>query len=271
MSFFPKDSAIQVTPSLEVQISKAVSAQEIQALLHQAAQDQKLIEPDPFDRSGTDWFSMRPVEPVTAAKGLTKTLVVDGQTHIIAGGNEAELISAELQLMRTLFAGNASTTQARRSDGKFVSQSDIEAEAERGANIDPAAAALAPSVTAALEAAGIDVNALREFTAAKRGERIQTSWQQATSAFKENHPDWIGGDANKELFARLLDENNLVDAPDKVAALEAVYNHAVENHLLVENPETTARDNIAKAQTYEELKEAVGYRDPALSSSIWGR
>jgi hypothetical protein len=273
------DSAIKVPAGSELEraIASASSIVEIQNLLHEAAAAQGLIQRDPLDRDGTDWFSHHVVQqPVP--QGFAKTIVVNGQKVILQSETEDGLVAEELKVMRAVYGKTdaVTTEQQRDSQGRFVAQStqeQIEAEAARvaAAANDPAAAAEAEIVRKALEAQGIDPAALREFSAAREGERIQTSWAQAVEAFRENHPEWKGGSVNQALFARLLDENNLADAADKVAALEAVYNHAVENNLLVENPELTALDAIGKAQTYEELKSAVCYKDPTTGSGIWGR
>jgi hypothetical protein len=276
MSFFPNDSAIKVAPGSELEraVSAAKSVSEKQQILFQAAQDQHLIERDGFDSEGRNHFAFHPVEPGTlaAAKGYATTVTIDGVKHVLEAGTEQELLAKETALYRAALQ-LAATTQAE-IEAEAARVADLERPRnERGQFIthDPAITALAPTVAAALEAQGIDVAALQEFTAAKQGERLQTSWAEATETFRTNHPDWIGGEANQALFARLLNEGNLIDAADKSAALEAVYNYAVENNLLVENPELTARDAIGKAQTYDELKAAIGYRGADGSSGLWGR
>jgi hypothetical protein len=263
MANFAKDSAIKVTRSLEAQISRAASTSEIQQILWAEAQKQKLIEPDAFDTLGTNHYAFHEVAPgsVTAAKGFAKTLVVDGQKIILEAATEEGLVQAELAKMRELFAAPAATMQEeqpRNERGQFITH-------------NPEAVALAPTVAAALEAQGISVDDLREFSANKQNEAFQQSWAEAAETFRANHPDWIGGEANQNLFARLLGENpELMDAEDKVASLNAVYAYALEKNLLFENPELTTRAAINQAQSYDELKNAVGYKNPD-GSSFWGR
>jgi hypothetical protein len=261
---FPQNSAIKVTKSIEEEIASASSVSQIQEILHRAAVGQKLIEPDGFDPEGKNWYGFHAVEPgtVAAAKGFATAVTIDGKKHILEAGTEEELRAKETELYRAALAAPAATTeteeQPRNERGQFITH-------------NPEAVALAPTVAAALEAQGISVDDLREFSANKQNEAFQQSWAEAAETFRANHPDWIGGEANQALFARLLGENpELMDAEDKSAALEAVYYYAVENKMLVANPELTARDAIQKAQTFDELKAAVGYRDPS-SSGLWGR
>src|ERR1700693_553232 len=83
---------------LEQAISRATSTSEIQALLHQAAIEQHLIEKDPLDRDGQDWFSHHVVEPGTAAAAtkVARTVTLNGQKHIL----EAPVSEGEVGLER---------------------------------------------------------------------------------------------------------------------------------------------------------------------------
>jgi hypothetical protein len=287
MAFFPKDSAIQVPAGsdLEKAIASASSVSEIQTLLHEAARAQKLIEPDPFDRDGQDWFSHHAVE-TPQPKGFAKTVTLDGKKHILQSDTEDGLVQEEIRLMRDLFAGRQAETQQRDSAGRFIAQpptqEEMDAEAARVAalNVDPAAAALAPSVTAALQAAGIDVAALRELTQTKQNEAYINAWAGAATAFGEAHPEYPASEANKNILARFISENNLLDAEDKEGALEAAYTFAVENQKLVETTEAkqarAAEEQdraINEAKTPEDLQQLLrskGHLAP-LNSSYWGR
>jgi hypothetical protein len=271
-------SAIKVDSQLEKDIAAASSVSEIQELLHSAACAQGLIQKDPLDRDGTDWFSHH-VVTAPQPKSFARTVVANGVKHVVEGATEAELQANELALMRQLFGKtDAAAEQQRDSQGRFVAQptpEEVEAEAIRLSSIDPTAAAMAPSVTAALEAAGIDVNALKEFTAAKQGERIQTSWAQAGEVFRNSSAgaSWPGGEENKNILGQIIEDNHLLDAEDKVAALEAAYKFAVENDLLVEPAAERQARAINEAQTPEQLQEILrnqGHLAP-LGSNLWGR
>src|ERR1700680_3250196 len=98
MSFSTDNSAVKVQPGSELEkaIAGATTGSEIQNLLHAAAVDQRLIERDPLDRTGQDWFSHHVVEPGTAPRGFAKTLVVEGKTIILESPTEEGLVQAEL-------------------------------------------------------------------------------------------------------------------------------------------------------------------------------
>ena len=56
-----------------------------------------------------------------------------------------------------------------------------------------------------------------------------------------------------ETIGKIVEENNWVDSEDKVAALEAAYNAAKENGLLVENPDTAYQRELQEARSAEEI------------------
>jgi hypothetical protein len=278
------ESAIKVAPGSELEqaIAGATNVSEIQALLHAAAVDQKLVQPDPFDRDGKDYFRYKPVTPGTAAaaKGFAKTLLIDGTKHIVEGATESELQSNELALMRSLFSTPAATGQVRDASGRFVAQPSqaelaAEAEAERLVNINPTAAALAPSVKAYLESEGVSVADLKEFSQSKRNIAAESDWRQATETFRNSvGSDWVGGSQNLQKITELLHSNpQLLESGDKVSALMACWEHMKENDLVVPNPEVEKEKAISESMTYEELKSRVGYRDIQVNvgSGFWGR
>jgi hypothetical protein len=274
-------SAIKVPAGsdLEKAIANASSVSEIQSLLHEAARAQKLIEPDPFDTDGKNWFGYRPVEhPAVANAPHVKVLRINGVAHTIQADTEEALVAAELAKMRELFGGQPTPEQQTRRDsqGRFVAQptqAELEAEVARVAAIDPAAAPETEIVRKALEAQGIDINALKEFSVTKQNERFTQSWTDAAVAFGKSHPDWVGGEENKNILAQILTENKLTEAEDKAAALEAAYNFAVENKMLVEPADQVEARQIAEAQTPDQLAEVLrrrGHLAP-LGSNLWGR
>ena len=75
---------------------------------------------------------------------------------------------------------------------------------------------------------GVPLEDLKTSVAEKQGERFTRSWADATEAFKSRHPEWVGGDANRDLIGQIIAENNLLDT-DPLEALEAAYSHAKEN------------------------------------------
>jgi hypothetical protein len=280
MSFSTDNSAVKVPAGSELAraISQAASVSEIQNLLHAAAVSQHLIYKDPLDLTGQDYFSYHAVAAGSpaAARGFAKTISVDGQKIILESPTEEGLVQEELKVMRALFDKPADTEQTRDSNGRFVAQpslEEIEAEAARVATIDPAAAALSSTVTAALEAAGISVNDLREFSQNKQGEVFQQSWEQATTEFR-NSPeaaDWVGGEKNFQILSDLIASTPAWLSQPSASTISAAWTYMKETNRVVDNPELTTRDAIQKAQTFDELKNAVGYRGADGSSGLWGR
>jgi hypothetical protein len=288
MASFANDSAIKVAPGSELEraIAGAGSVSEIQTLLHDAARAQKLVEPDPFDTDGKNWFGFRPVEPgsVAAAKGFAKTLVIDGTKHVVEGATEAELVSNELALMRQLFAGApAATTDAARDErGRFVAQptadeaaavateqarlTQLEVDFRLGKINAADYIRQSGAINQYLESEGVSVEALKKVSNIEYVE----NWAAAVPDFLQRHPDWQGGVANQSVLQNIIIQQNW-ENEDPAAALEAAYKLATEQGLLGANPELVARDAIGKAQTFEELKAAVGYRDPQAGSGLWGR
>ena len=259
-------SAIKVTDDLEAAISKAGSVEAIQHLLHEAALSQGLVQRD------NDPNIFIPVEQPTP-RGYAKTLTINGTKHIIEGATEAELVANELAKMKELFAPAAASDEPQRDNyGRFrARQSEVDA-AEQAAQLleeeDPAARAQADVVRRALEAQGIDVDALKEYTASKQDERMAQSWSDAAERFR-NSPageNWPGGKRNQQTISEIILENGLVETDDKVGAMEAAYKFMVENNLVAENPELKALDAIRNATDYESLKQAVGYKNADINA-----
>jgi hypothetical protein len=273
------NSAIKVTPSLEQEIARASSNSEILAVLHRAAIDQKIVEPDPFDDRGDDWGRMHIVEPGSSPRGYATTVTIDGIKHVLGAASEQELLAKETNLYRQALAGStntpAGTEQARDTNGRFItqpSQAELEAEAERLANIDPAAIALAPSVAAALRAQGISVEDLREYTASKQREAVQQSWVSATETFRNSSAgsDWPGGTRNRQKLGECLAELGLADSPS-AENLSKAYAYMKKNNMLVENEEIALANKVNSATSYEDLKAQIGYKGYDGSSGLWGR
>jgi hypothetical protein len=102
------------------------------------------------------------------------------------------------------------------------------------------------------------------------------SWQTAGEQFRNSEAgkSWPGGEANQQILAKIIRDNNLTDGieGDKVAALVAAYEYARENNLLVENEADAYKRRILDAKTPEELRQAAGYQDPSMRpNNLWGR
>ena len=142
-------SAIKMTPELEAKIATAPDNQAIKTLMHEAAIAQGLIQKDPYDSDGRNYFGYTPVE-APIPQGFAKTVIINGQKHFLEGATEDALQHAELELMRSLFSKPADNSQQRDSAGRLVPQKPVrhrlllDAEAARGCGammVDPAAEA----------------------------------------------------------------------------------------------------------------------------------
>jgi hypothetical protein len=273
MSFMARDNAaIKVTPSLEQEIADAKSTSEITAALHRAALSQGIVEKDPFDKDGTDWSTMHVIER-PQPRAFATVVTIDGVKHVLEAGTEQELLAKETELYRAALAAPAATTeQPRNSAGQFVSQAEIDAEAARVAelaSVNPMHRIEAELVERALANQGISIATLREV----EGMKFQNSWAEATAEFlRTAGADWPGGE-NMDVAAQLIAENGLEDKPS-AETLAAVWNHMKDNNLTVENSAFAAEEArekaIRDAKTPDELRAAVGYKDPS-SSGLWGR
>jgi hypothetical protein len=283
----PNNNILDETPELKKAIEGTSNNLELLAVLRQARFDQGKAAPHSWDPTGRDYYGIKPVVPA-AQERVSKTIVVNGVKHLIESENgEQGLAHAELELMRKLFSGAAApatSEPARDASGRFVAQqtqAEIDAaEAERLANIDPTAAALAPSVKAALEAQGISVDSLREYSRQAEGEKFSREWAAAGEAFRnspagENYP---GGTENQRILGEIIVENNLVNAEDKVGAIASAYAYMCENGLVAATAEEKqaaakkAEDaEIRQAADPEQLREILRKRGHLSSSGLWGR
>jgi hypothetical protein len=230
-------------------------------LLHEAAINQRLVERDPLDRDGSDWFNHKIVETPTPTQ-VGKVIRLNGVVHSLVGKDENDIMRQETELYRAVLAQPAAATtqeqeQPRNAQGQFITH-------------DPEAVALAPTVAAALEAQGISVDDLREFSQAKRGEAMKQSWERASEEFQRTPDcaDWTGGENFKILSGVIAGRPEWMDKPS-AETIAAAWRHMKEHNLVVENKETTLANRINAATSADELRNIIGYRDP--SSSMWGR
>jgi hypothetical protein len=271
MAFFPKDSRIKETAALKDAISKAGSTLEIQALLHQAEFEQKLIERDPFDNgSNPDYYAAHPVETPQAT--FSRQFTVNGVAHTITADSAEGLVAAELAEMKNIFsAAPAAAAQPRTADGRFSAEDKqrlavLEAQAVLDA-ADPINKVEQDIVERALRARGIDPDALAEFSAKKKSEDFMQSWADAGAEFTRQTPDWIGGEENKNTLARIVASNNLQDAADKVAVLQAAYEFGLKEGMFTATPEQLLAERLSNAQSSSEIAEILGKNEREMNAA----
>lgn len=231
MSWTPSESAIRSTPSLEQEISEAVSAQEVQAILKRHALGQNLVTEDRYDPN-----VLLPVPAGDAARAqgrLAKTIHVNGKVYVAEGNSEHELAQAETDIYRKLFTPDAATEPARdEATGRFVVEVPVErSDADRVTD---------EIIERSLRERGVNIKDLQDFT----NQKLATSWADATEEFKQTVGSWwIGGQENVQKMGDVLLEMGAADNPS-VENLRRAAEYLRDNNLLVENPETTAIDAI---------------------------
>jgi len=271
MSFLPSDSAIKVDAALEDKLNGA-SFEEIKAYLANAAVEQRLVVPDVYDNSVLIPTALASAAPKRFAKAVT----INGVKHIIEGDTEQALLQGETELYRAQLQPAARTersAQPRGIGGRFVSQieedradqkellrqSDLELRWKRGEITSDVYLSESGALGRVLQAQGLPLEELKAAVEERRNQNFTQSWVDASEAFKSLHPEWIGGENNRDLLGGILVEKGLVDSEDKLAALEIAYDHAVKNDLLTANPETEYQRELQDARSAEEVN-AVNHK-----------
>jgi hypothetical protein len=262
----------QYSPEQLAAFANAISVSEMQSLKRE------------FDlasgrfRTDNDPLILIPVETPQPTREA-RTVSVNGQKYTVEApvGDTAALDRAETELFRKILAQPAAQIrqqeQTRDTQGRFISQAELDAEAARVAAIDPADAATAELVRRTLAQQGVDMDALRELSAQRQGQALEQSWTDAAISFGKSHADWVGGEYNKNTLAQIISDNGWVEAEDKGRALEDAYVFAIEHHMLVEPEDQVEARELAAAQTPAELQEllrAKGHLAP-INSGMWGR
>jgi hypothetical protein len=127
---------------------------------------------------------------------------------------------------------------------------------------------------------GVPLNEIKAVVEGEKSRAFVASWSDASTAFL-NSPmgaDWPGGERNKNLLGMTIGNLGLIDAEDKIAALEQAYDYLKANGMLFE--ETPAGDAGAgdtanvdeaafnKATNHEDLR-ALAHK--SVGSSVFGR
>ncbi|MGA7640072.1 MAG: hypothetical protein WCB00_24280 [Candidatus Acidiferrales bacterium] len=262
-------------PATEQEFEQAIAA----LPLHLVPEMSKKLEKEYLVNSGRfvrDLFNpdvLIPVEPGTQPRRFAKVLTVNGQKKTFEGESELEVERQANQYLSQVFteANQHTDEPTRDSNGRFaktasddaaaqqrfVDAADLQLQFQRGEiNVEEyleRSGVLGEAVEKALDERGVS-----EIVQERQGQKLQQSWESATAAFIQANPDWIGGEANKQLIGELLAENGLVDAEDKLQAMQNCYDYARQNNLLVRNPEVDQYRAIENAKTREEMDNALG-------------
>lgn len=256
-AFSPKDSAIKLTREQEEKVKTMFTA-ELGEYFRGLAVEQKLVRRD------NDPSILHAIEQPAQSERVSRQISLNGQSFTLEGDSEEELQAAEQNLLQNVFSKTQEDEQQPRdAQGRFARTDDAAMQAANDADlraklvlgeITPEEFLTKSQYMADYlkENYGLDRNAIE-------GQKYERSWAEATQSFLQRHPDWMGGSENQACMAKLLEENNLGDGidGDKVAALEAAYEFAKENNLLVATPAVTAHRQISKSTSIEEIREAA--------------
>jgi hypothetical protein len=264
MAWTPENSRVRVDAALEEKINGA-SAEEIKEIMKSEMVSQGFVKRD-WD---PELFIENPIG--TAPRAHARAVTINGTKHVVEGATEIELEKAVGDLYRAQLTPAATTQQTEQprdiSTGRFVSaeeaanKAELELQFKRG---DISAADYlqkSGAISDFLEQQGVPLEDLKAQVAEKQGQKLEQSWADATEEFKARNPEWHAHacEGNKNIIGQLLVENNLIDAEDKVAALERAFNHARENNLLGANPDTEYQRELQEARSPEEIN-AVNHK-----------
>jgi hypothetical protein len=268
MSFTPQDSALKLNKEQEDHVASLASTEDIKAYLASVAAGEQGTAPIvQRDRYSPDVLIELPAGDPARAKAYGKTLNLNGQKIIIEAESETALLAKENQVMRDFFAGQPAVTQpddepARDpATGRFVEPTrvhdpaakvELELKFKRGEISAAEYLNQSGAIEEYLESTGVPIQQLRS-------QAFTQSWADATTEFLNGSVggSWPGGRENMETLARVCEEQNLVDATDKVAALAQAYQYMVDNDLIVANPKTELEEKIASARSSNEVREAL--------------
>jgi hypothetical protein len=278
MAFDPSNSAIRVDASLEEQLKGAYHEQ-IKELLKMAAVDQHLAVRE-WDQS---ILTPTALADAPRPQKFARSVTINGTKTILESSSQEELDQAETAIYRVAMAQPVATEthieRPRNDRGQFDSDLDaankaeLELQFKRGEISASDYLQKSGAVADYLAQQGVPLADLKASVAEKSEIRAAQGWADATEEFKARHPEWLGGEANAKTIGQILIENDLVDASDKLEAMESAYNHARENNMLVTNPQVEARDRIASATSINDILDATGYNDrvSGRSSGMFGR
>jgi hypothetical protein len=154
-------------------------------------------------------------------------------TEELAAKSEAALVARVQKTQADAAAGD----QARNKNGTFRAQPRVTDGADEITN---------DLVTKALQAQGIDMDALKD---ASDNKKYEKSWASATNEFLKSTPDYPGGEELQQRMAARLLDLGLTDKPS-AESLRAAY-----DSISAEAGQYLA---LQKATTSEEIQQIIG-------------
>ena len=268
---------ITVNPELEKAVHDAVDSEGIRSAVLAAAEKQGIFRGDKVKNP------VAASEAVDDASVFTRTEIINGKEFTFEGGSELEVArlvnnaykvaSAVSQPAPVVEAPKVDPAQAQ------IDKVELELQFKRGEIDADTYLEKSGAVASYLEKQGASIKELKEVVEEKRARSYTASWEDATKVFlSEPTNDWPGGPRNLELIGLKLAALNLVDAPDKVAALHQAYDALKKDQMLfpVDAPADKATTDAPVAGKQEAPKAAaaaatvVTSKKKATSSSLFG-
>jgi hypothetical protein len=251
---------------LQERISKA-SPEELKSILANAALQQNLVTPDPYNSNLLHPTALADHAPQKFGKYIT----INSTKYLVEGDSPEALANAETALYQQDAQGRfvAEPTAAEKAAGELqaANRADLELAWKRGDITAEQYLEQSGAINTYLTEHGIIPEALATVSDAI----YQNTWQAATEQFlnSEEGASWPGGSENLAIASKLLEQNpDLMNNPS-ADALAAVWNYMRENDLAVPNPEVTQQQQISEATNVADIRAALGRPDG--SSSLFDR
>jgi hypothetical protein len=246
----PSKLGEQFDAEFQTKLDACENPEQIKELMHKQELSRGLIKLD-WDESFR--IPIETPEPRTFAR----TVVIAGQKHVLEGASELEVTQKETELFRRVFAEPAARTEPREQPRNervedAAARAELELKFKKGDISASDYLQQSGAISDYLATQGVPLEELKAQVAAKQNEDFQRSYKDATTKFIARHPEWQGGDKNRETLGRIIIEQNL-DHSDPLRALEHAYDYARKNNMLVENPDVAYHHEMQAARSHEDI------------------
>ena len=183
-----------------------------------------------------------------AATVFTCTEIIGGREFMFSEASQAELDRAVANAYRVAYAVQTPTeervetpdpvavaeAERRAAEERASNLADLELKFKRGEISTADYIEQSGAMDEFLAKKGVPLSALKEAVDQTQNSQFEKSWAQATEEFLRSPAgaDWPGGNQNLQIIGMQIQSMNLLDAPDKVAALVRAYNAMKESHMV---------------------------------------
>ena len=192
------------------------------------------------------------VEEVEAAKPFSRIETIGGREFTFEAATELELersisnaykVAAGLQVPQVVEPvvdpAIAAAAAEKAATERAAAQADLELKFKRGEVTTQEYLEQSGAVKDYLDKQGVPLDELRASVEKSRHQSYEQAWADATVTFLKSSSDWPGGDKNKKLLGLKIQELGLLDATDKVSAIQQAYASMKQDGLVFAN-ETAA-------------------------------